>query len=585
MRVTEVPINAVLAEDILWKRKMLVAKGSILTDRILALLSRRNIQYAYIKQNMGLSNSSKSNSSIVFSPTLEAKTTRQDLSMELDILNSIVVQESAVVETKVGTQECYFSNQYLHALAELNTEIRYGRSLKNSEEIDFVRSLFVSYMHQEQYRACLNDLNKRDHYTYLHAIDVFTLSILFMRKQGVQNCEEIGIGILLHDVGKLKTPVEVLKKRGKLTKPEFELMKQHTTDGHDILCHLGASHVAYLALSHHERIDGSGYPHKRKLMELPEELRILQLVDMYSAITLTRSYKCEQSVTEAMTLLFQEKHTLDENILMSFIDFIGIYPEKSLVLLSNGSHATVEKVNELYPLLPTVRVFETGVSFTLPLDFQVTIQKLISYHVDTPEQLFVKFSDYLINSDDKEMEAYYEKLKEHYRTFEWFTHLYIPVYQIFHVLKTQKVVEESRLNRSGQQLSGLLRQTIVQLRQLNHKKSHVLLVVDTTTINANVVALLEGILHTEGLYSIVMNYTTNPDVLQNRLEEGQFTHLVMLGDKGLPIIGADKKIDIYHFTEKNLQQMLFHFASIRPLQVSVLQEMSKYKMVQSLILQ
>lgn len=577
MRVADVPENAVLAQHVLWQRKILVSKGSVLTGRVLSLLSRRDVQFIYIEQRMQVGRPSTARE-IQDWTTGAMPTVKQDLSVELDILNSISVPEVAVAQTEVSM----YRNEYLRALAELQTEVRYGQSLKHSEDIDFVRDLFVMYMQQEPYRKCLVELHKRDHYTYLHAIDVFTLSILFMKKQGIQQFDHIGIGFLLHDVGKLRTPIDVLKKRGQLTKPEFELMKRHTIDGHDILCELGAGHVAYLALSHHERVDGSGYPQKLKLKNLRKEVRILQLIDMYSAITLTRSYKVERSAADAIKLLYQDKHLLDEELLANFIDFLGIYPENSLVFLSNGFHATVEKVNELYPLLPTVRVFETGTSFALPIDFQVSITKLISYNVDTPEQLFLKLSESLINYNEEEMEAYYAKLKEHYRTFEWFTHLYIPIYQIFHVLQTQKVVEEMRILRGGQQLSALLMKTNSQLRQLNTKNSHALLVVDPQTIDPLLVALLEGVLHTEGIYSIVMNHSSDAPEMQRRIAQGNFKRVFALGDTA-PMIDVDQQTILYHFTEKRLQQMLFHFSSIRPLQVNLVQEMDKYKMRQQLI--
>lgn len=570
MRITDVPENAVLAENVSWQRRRLIAKGSVLTKSVLDLIHRRNIEYVYIEQEP-VSNV----------PTLEVR--KQDLSEELNILNAIVTpnveQNSFLLPNQV------YNNQYLRALTELNTEVRYGRVLADSEDVDFVRELFVSIMQQEAYRNHLNKLDEKDHYTYLHAIDVFTLCVLFMRKLGIQDYARFGVGFLLHDVGKLNTPTSLLKKQSKLTKPEFERMKRHTVEGYGILSQIGAENIAYLALSHHERVDGSGYPQGLKLMQMPIEVRILQLIDMYSAITLPHVYRHAKNVTEAIRLLFQDKHLLDELLLLQFVDFIGIYPEHSFVLLSDGSHATVENVNELYPLLPTVHIFQTGERLTLPLDFQLTIQKLLTYHVETPDELFCKFSDYLINFDGTSMETYYSQLKERYKTFEWFTHMYIPAFQIFRVLQEQKVIADVSIERCNKQLAVLLRQTIKQLRQIHQQTNYALIIVDEETIHANAALLLEGMLHTEGVYSIVIPHSANAQELEKHLNYGHFSKLIVLGEKELPIMRTESKVDVYRLTEVSLEQMLFHLSSVRQVQMQVIKELEKYRVVQALMKQ
>lgn len=577
MRLVDVPENSVLARDVFWQRKRLIAAGSVLSNILLDLISRRNIEYIYIQQEQRLQQQVKDH-------LAEYYAKRQDLSAELAILNEIVVNEIAEEAFTSGeTMENRYSNQYLRALVELNTEVRYGRVLANHQDVDFVRELFVSLMEQEQYRDYINKLSAKDHDSYLQAIDVFTLGVLFMRRCGLANYKRLSIGFLLHDIGKLRMPPMILKKQGKLTKPEYEQMKRHTIDGYNLLVQMEAEDIAYLALSHHERVDGSGYPQGLKLMQLPREVRILQLLDMYSAITQTRVYREGKSVLEAIRLLFQEKHLVDEELLLQFVDFLGIYPENSFVLLSDGSHATVEVVNELFPLLPTVRIFQTGESIALPMDFQLTIQKLITYYVETPDELFYKFTDYLISSNE-DMGTYYAKLKEHYKTFEWFTHLYIPAYQIFHILQSQNMLQEESVEQGDRQLAMLLKQTINELRQINHNTSYVLVVVDEQTIHANAASLLEGILHTEGVYSVVIPYSHNAQELHEHLGRGHFSRLIMLGDKELPVIGAEL-VDVYHFTESNLQKMLFHLASIRLTQVNMLQELEKYQVVQALIKQ
>ena len=308
IRTTDLQEDAVLAGDLYVENRMLMRKGWSLPGRIISLLKNCNIEFVYIEQEQ---------EQVMDVPFYEQTS---------NTLHTPFVQNEPVTN-------------YLHALGELSTEIRYGQALRDAEDIQFVRDLFKRYMHNVRYRQYLMELRDRDLYTYMHAIDVFTLSTLFAKRRGIGNLETLALGFLFHDIGKLKTPIEILKKRGKLTKPEFEIMKQHSEHGYEMLCELGLHDIAHLAKSHHERVDGTGYPEGLKAEQLPEEVRILQLVDIYSAITLSRSYKEEVKAADAIALLYQEKHLLDENLLGQFIDFIGVYPENAVVLLSDGTHA------------------------------------------------------------------------------------------------------------------------------------------------------------------------------------------------------------------------------------------------------
>lgn len=308
MRIQDIQEDTVLARDLYVENHMFMKKGWALSERIITLLKNRNIEFVHIVQEQ---------EQIVDVP-LDEQTS--------NFFHTLIVQNEPVTN-------------YLQALGELSTEIRYGHALKDVADIQFVRDLFKRYMHNVRYRQYLFELRDCDLYTYMHAIDVFTLSTLFAKRQGIGNLETLALGFLFHDIGKLKTPIEILKKRGKLTKSEFEIMKQHSQHGYEMLCELGLHDIAHLAKSHHERVKGTGYPEGGNAEHLPEEVRILQLVDIYSAITLPRSYKEEVKAADAIALLYQDKHLLDENLLGEFIDFIGVYPENKVVLLSDGTHA------------------------------------------------------------------------------------------------------------------------------------------------------------------------------------------------------------------------------------------------------
>ncbi|MGM9946316.1 MAG: hypothetical protein ACI33M_15295 [Lysinibacillus sp.] len=107
-----------------------------------------------------------------------------------------------------------------------------------------------------------------------------------------------------------------------------------------------------------------------------------------------RTFRALVGAAKALEIIYQKKQLFDKRLLASFVDFMGICPENAVVLLSDGSHALVEKVNNMLPLLPTVKRFDSGTSFSLPIDFQLKIEKITSYYIETPEQLFNKFLVY-----------------------------------------------------------------------------------------------------------------------------------------------------------------------------------------------
>lgn len=211
------------------------------------------------------------------------------------------------------------------------SETRYGNVFRKEEDVYYVENLFIEYMKNPIYYQYLLKFKKLGKYIYYHIIDVFTLSTLFCRKEGIPNIEDIAIGFLFHDIGKLFTPVQLLRKEGKLTKKESLIVQKYLEKGYDLLKQIGLEKVTYLAKSQQERITYSGYRKEREYEELPKEIQILKIIDRYSVITLCRSNEEAVAVSHAIDILYNESHLYNKELLNSFIDFIGIYPENSIV--------------------------------------------------------------------------------------------------------------------------------------------------------------------------------------------------------------------------------------------------------------
>lgn len=211
----------------------------------------------------------------------------------------------------------------------------------------------------------LTQLKEWDRYTAQHSINVCILALAMARHLGLprHEMEMLGAGALLHDVGKLKTPLEVLNKPGKLTEEEFKIMKAHPVHGRELLEHrYGLPNlVADMAYSHHERAAGGGYPRGLSGDQISIWSKIVAIVDVYDAITSDRCYHKGMSPTEALTKMYGWRmKDFDPELLEQFIQCLGIYPVGTLVELTSSEVGIVISVNNAMRLRPMVSLILDG---------------------------------------------------------------------------------------------------------------------------------------------------------------------------------------------------------------------------------
>lgn len=208
----------------------------------------------------------------------------------------------------------------------------------------------------------MTKIREEDEYTAEHCLSVCILSLAFGRYLGLNESELVQLGLcgLLHDVGKMQVPLDILNKPGKLTAEEFAQIKNHTLRGYELLSASSqnlSTIIAETALSHHERIDARGYPKKISASDLPELIRIISIVDAYDAMTADRCYSAAKTTTTALKIIYEEAgKQFDQNLALAFIRCIGIYPPGTLVELINGCIGVVLDVNEKYRHLPRIIV-------------------------------------------------------------------------------------------------------------------------------------------------------------------------------------------------------------------------------------
>lgn len=191
-------------------------------------------------------------------------------------------------------------------------------------------------LHDERAFSNLALLTSYDYYTYTHSINVCAYSIALANFWGeFKNQDEIyalGLGALLHDIGKSKIPVDLLNKPGKLTQEEWQLMLSHPQTGVDLLRNTNIiPEMAYLPiLEHHERIDGRGYPNRLGRDKISMLGRICAIVDCYDAMTTRRAYRRAFSPFEAARIMRRGMAgTLDPRMLVVFILFLGSFETKT----------------------------------------------------------------------------------------------------------------------------------------------------------------------------------------------------------------------------------------------------------------
>jgi len=224
-----------------------------------------------------------------------------------------------------------------------------------------VESIMKQLLEQTDMVLSLSKLRSIDDYTYEHSVNVCVISIVIGLEMGLEKdaLRELGIGAILHDIGKVGVDERIIKKPGRLSREEFDEVKLHTELGYQILRGNGLSEdVARIALYHHERIDGSGYPHHLDGRAIPLYARIVAVADFYDAITNDRIYRRKMSPENAYREVIRTaSNHLDEILVEKFLKHVHMYPNGSGVILNTREKAVVIGQNRLMPESPTVRVF------------------------------------------------------------------------------------------------------------------------------------------------------------------------------------------------------------------------------------
>ena len=214
--------------------------------------------------------------------------------------------------------------------------------------------------------VALTAMKNYDNYTFTHMVNVSILTMGQARALGIEGrlLREFGLSALMHDIGKVRTPKEILNKPDKLTDQEFSIMRRHTVDGAEILRRTPEMPILapIVAFEHHLRLDGTGYPIGALRGALNLGTMICSISDIYDAMRSQRAYQQAFPTDRIMSVLKRNDGTqFDQHLVRRFVQLLGIYPPGNLVKLSTGEVAVVARVHAPDPYRPRVRVlFDSG---------------------------------------------------------------------------------------------------------------------------------------------------------------------------------------------------------------------------------
>jgi putative nucleotidyltransferase with HDIG domain len=229
------------------------------------------------------------------------------------------------------------------------------------ESLSRVEELIEYIIEEGDVSKSLYDVKTHDNYTFLHCIDTGIMSAFLglSMKLKENKLKELGIGAILHDIGKTNIDSKIINKNGILSEEEYVEMKKHPIYGVEIL-----KKIVYIPETsieaveqHHERVDGNGYPYGLKGNSICKFAKIVSICDMYDAVSNDRSYRKKFSPNDAYELVLASSGSaFDENIVKKFKEVFSVYPLGCCIRLSNGVEGYVIRQNTNFPDRPIIRV-------------------------------------------------------------------------------------------------------------------------------------------------------------------------------------------------------------------------------------
>jgi len=237
-----------------------------------------------------------------------------------------------------------------HKTREIFDHLNIGEQIELSEINSDLNELLNIMSTENNVVDLLRSIKTDDEYTYRHSMAVSMLAAMLGKWMGFDKnlMHELAITGLFHDVGKMRVPKSILNKPGKLTDNEFQVMKKHTVYGYEVLKYQNWANNNILegVLSHHERLDGMGYPRKAKQTNIGIFPRIIAVCDVFDAMTSKRVYKNKISPFEVAEKIYKDSFgVFDPKVSLVFLKKMAAFYIGNTVILNNGSKGKIVYIN------------------------------------------------------------------------------------------------------------------------------------------------------------------------------------------------------------------------------------------------
>lgn len=234
-----------------------------------------------------------------------------------------------------------------------------GKKLK--ESLSNVREMIDYIIDVGDVNKSIYDIKTYDNYTYIHSLDTCIMATFLGINSKIDEwgLKDLGIGAILHDIGKQEIPISLLNKEGRLTDEEFNEIRKHPVYGVDMIRKNVSipSTVIKIIEQHHERVDGKGYPYGLTGNQISKYGKIVCICDVYDAVSNDRCYRQKFSPNDSYELILSGTGTsFDEELVRNFKNTFSIYPLGCCVKLSNGEEGYVINQNKGFPDRPIIRV-------------------------------------------------------------------------------------------------------------------------------------------------------------------------------------------------------------------------------------
>ena len=288
-------------------------------------------------------------------------------------------EPTATLKEELLLQEESYANCVGH-IQHIMEEARNGRLDFNSAK-PFMQGIIQSINRNADALTSLAKIKSHDEYTYAHCVNVSIFSVAFGRYLGLseESLLELGLSGLFHDVGKMRVPLAILNAPRKLSDEEFFVMQKHVLFGEEMLAQIPGmpSDIMDGVVDHHERFNGSGYPHKKKGTSISSFGCILSVCDVYDALSSRRVYKEPIPPSKALSIMYGMRgESWEPGLVELFIKMLGIYPVGTPISLTSGFKGVVTRSNPAAPLYPTVAVCQDrkGLNISPPTSIDLAQQ-------------------------------------------------------------------------------------------------------------------------------------------------------------------------------------------------------------------